>query len=32
MDKLELLFNMNNHIFDYSNRLLRIARIPKEIN
>lgn len=32
MDKVELLFNLNNCIFDFSNSLLRILRIPKEIS
>lgn len=31
MDKLEILFNLNNRMFDYSNKALRVVRIPKEI-
>lgn len=31
MDKLEMLFRLNNKIFDCSNRALRVVRIPKEI-
>lgn len=31
MDKLEILFNLNNKIFDCSNRVLRVIRILKEI-
>lgn len=31
MDKLEILFNLNNKIFDCFNRVLRVVRIPKEI-
>lgn len=31
MDKLEILFNLNNYIFDYANRFLRVMRFSKEI-